>query len=217
MKSGRTMVAGLVIGCLLASAGLAPGSIYVFSNDVNWYTQGMTAAAGGNLATDTSVTNALQATDARGWGYPTITAGSWAGANWIAPAGEVVTQVMVSGYHMLSDVDNPERGYAVYGGTAAGQASDQQLFAGSANSQVNSSTWQYSGTTVNLLPTEGITQLQFRALTMLQDTLVAHGYAGYFGTMNAITITTETVPEPATCLFLLVSGLGVLTRRRFRK
>jgi hypothetical protein len=197
-------------------AAAAQGSIYVFSSDINWYDQGMTATAGGNLATDTSVTNALQATDARGWGYPTITAGSWAGANWVAPAGEVVTRVVVSGYHMLSDVNNPERGYAVYGGTAAGQASDVNLFSGSANVQVSGSTWQYSGTTMNLLPADGITQLQFRALTMLQDTLVAHGYSGYFGTMNAITITTEAVPEPATCLFVLVSGLGYLTRRQFR-
>lgn len=193
----KSVVVGLI--GLLSLAGTARAGVYVFGNSTDWYAAGMTAVDNGayntGLKLDTAVTSRLQAVDRQGWGYPTIPAGYWAGAEWTAPTNEVVTKIEITGYHAGDDPADPTWGFAVLGGTAAGTATDRTVMSGTGTQTQPGGALAYNSTGT-LGPIDGITKLQFRALIALKDTQVASfpvaGF-GYFGAINYIKITTVVV------------------------
>jgi hypothetical protein len=216
MKTTKWFLVGLIV--LGMWSGIASATLYTFNPDVSdWYASGMTAAnynvnsnGAGPLITgsETTYINAHGTWDPTvGSSYYYPSAGTWAGATWTAPANEVIVSVYAAGY--FYDAGNFRQ--FVYGGTAAGTAGDIQLIA----SPVGETSF---GQTRTLTVADGVTQLQFRAWQATTGEAMIAGYAsGYHGAINAIIINTEAVPEPATCLFVLISGLGFLARRQNRK
>jgi hypothetical protein len=190
-------IKAILLGLLMVWAGntAVQADEYIFHSGTDWYGSGLTAAYSGDLRSKTSVTNRLQAIDKQGWGYPTIPADSWAGAEWIAPEGQVVVRIEISGYHRLDSTVTPERGYAVYGGKSSQIAGATLLMQGSAENYAAPSVYSYSGKYLNIPATNAISKLQFRSLVMLSNVLVAGGNEGYFGAINSIKITTAPMPQ----------------------
>jgi hypothetical protein len=211
------VVAGLVVLMGLAQGSFA--SIYSFGPTNDWYATGMTAANSGNqLVTKTSITNSIC-----GWGmpsgtggtwYPTLPTGAWAGAKWTAPAGEVITQISISGYYR-NDGDKMQA--EVYGGTSTGSAGNIQLWNSiDAGATVSGARKVFSNSIITLNPVTGVTQVQFRPYMCRASEVIAAGVAGYDGFMNAIQITTAPVPEPSLCLLMIMGGLGIMQRRHMK-
>jgi hypothetical protein len=115
-----------------------------------------------------------------------IYAGEWAGAQWTAPAGEVVTGVKISGYcgHNGSNM-----GYGVLGGK---NSPTQTVY----YSHHEAGFYNYANVSVAIPETEQVGMLQFRPYWNLEAAITGAGtdYPSYSGTMTSIMISTTELP-----------------------
>ncbi len=208
----------------LIALTLSPGSAAVITYDStvsDWYANGMTADGHNGLLnallntniTFTPPTNSILAdADGSTSTFPTLGPGAHGGATWQAAAGEVVTQITLSGNFRSETVNQSDFIAAVYGGNDASTLSSLSSglsFSYHAPTARASYSW-----TINIDPGDQISALRFDAWRTV-GTVVTNGggnVGGYSGSITDIQITTAAVPEPSTVCLLVAVGLVVLFR-----
>jgi hypothetical protein len=187
----RKLGIGLLL--LVAMVSWAQAGTYTFDAGVaDWYAGGFTAVQGGTslvtlmMADGADVRNQIYV-DGYTSGFFGIDPGEWAGAEWTAPAGEVVTGVTIGGY---CGHDSSNMGYGVLGGT---QTATETIYL----SHHEAGFYTYSNVTVSILPIDQVKKLQFRPYWNLEGGVTGAGtnYPSYSGRMTSITITTAAAPK----------------------
>jgi hypothetical protein len=172
---------------------------YIFSPTVsNWWTAGLSPVHSNNaLRPVTSYLTYLHVEGIfwDGTNYPVVAAGHWAGANWTAPPGEVVTNIHVTGYYRRDTSLVNDFGYAIFGGTSTGSPQDTCLCWKTSLNGTIPGTVSYN----EIIPvntTQALTQLQFRPWQSIVGGQIASYNSGYSGNINLIEITTQATGEP---------------------
>ncbi len=133
--------------------------------------------------------------------FPTPGAGDWAGANWEAPPGEVVTSISVAGDFRIEAIEDADFGAGVYGRSGKDSTHDKKIHfvtgsgEGSEDTKFNASTNKLSyDWSVDVDPKEAITGLQFRAweaLSGARNVQAGSDLRGYSGNITNIEIKTS--------------------------
>lgn len=148
-------------------------------------------------------------------GIQQVAPGNWSGATWTAPQGQIITSVAIYGGNYLGPAGN--MGYGVFGGATT---ADTEYYRGQGSVGPHNGISFYADLiTVNIPANNNVAVLQLRSFWN-QSATVTEEFSTYpaannaCGYMTAVTITTETVPEPATMGLLALGGLFVLMRRK---
>jgi len=217
MKKQMWMV---MIGMVLSVSWAGATTTYIYDGTVsNWYGAGSFTAAGSaptklNTKADYYGVNyeneiyVCGANDGVNW----LGQDDWAGAEWTAPAGEVITEVIISGYYRS---ETHVEGVGVFGGkTSAGET---QYYASNDWSNVQVI---YGPVIVSIPEADQVTKLQLRALwQMYGGTGFCYGnpqnlpdQGNYNGQITAVQITT--VPEPISLAVLGLGGMWIMRKRK---
>jgi len=206
----------IVLVCHPASAAV----IAYDSTGLDWYVNGMTASRYVGLSAAqlnpyiifTPPTNSILA---NGYGgttyYPFPAAGSYGGATWEAPEGEVVIQIDIFGSFYSETANQSDFVAAIYDGSSG---STMNLLSSGLNFTYDNITKRASyNWIITIDPNDGISELQFDAWRAISGATViqADGNAGgYSGTIDGIQIVTVPIPEPSTmCLLASVGIFGI--------
>jgi len=186
-----SILAGILLPVSIVNAGS-----YVFNSTVkNWSSAGLELAHSNESLRPVANEMGYLHVEGINWGgssNPTPSTGAWAGARWVAPPGEVVTQIRVTGYYRRQISSTTDFIAAVYGRMLDG-TSYQQLI------QANSSSGTIPGNvsydiTQSINSNDKITTLEFRAWEAVAGSYqVAASNAEYSGNINVIEITTTPV------------------------
>lgn len=170
----------------------------------DWFSSGdpLVAASSGRLQVVRPPSNCIfvNATGEQVY-FPTPEAGDWGGANWTAPAGEVVTGVSMSGDFRRETLDEEDFGAGVYGASEENKKDEKKIrfVTGSAeanddakwNAATKKMTYDWA---VEVDPKDAITHLQFRAWEAIAGTRKVQAGSppnGYSGNITHIEITTS--------------------------
>ncbi len=136
--------------------------------------------------------------------FPTPDTDDWAGVEWSAPAGEIVTHVRMVGTFRRERTEEEDFGVALFGGTHEGNATDNKLHFSTGVTNGSDPQTQWSAATQTMSydwsipvdPEARIGQLQIRVWQAVAGGVIIQGGSdGYSGQLRHLEITTQAVEE----------------------
>jgi hypothetical protein len=133
--------------------------------------------------------------------FPTPGAGDWGGANWTAPAGEIVTGISMTGDFRRETLEEEDFGAGVYGASEKKKRDDKRIHFVTGSAEASEDAKWTAATkkmsydwSVEVDPKEAITFLQFRAWEAIagnRKVQAGSPSTGYSGNITRIEITTR--------------------------
>lgn len=139
--------------------------------------------------------------------FPKPNREDWAGVEWKAPKGEVISQIKVKGGFRRETTERLDFRVALFGGSDAGfKAEPLEVFTGESNSE--GAVYSYDERAqkvryewaVTIKPTEAISKIQLRAWEAVEGGVAIQGGSdaqGYSGSVTSVEIVTERAPGVA--------------------
>lgn len=204
MKRNLTQqVVAVAVLALVLGAGASQAAVFSYNSGTNWYTDWTATGEAGWLVVNTSDTSQIQVYNTNG--NTSVPGNHWAGAQWTAPAGQIITHVDL-GYWGVINAEGAAT-LTVYAGTTAATATE--VF-------VNAATLvgQGSSTSLTFSPTSQYAFLQVRNWDGRGVNYSIATYPWWQSDLTAATITTSPIPEPVGLSLLALGGCWLLRRRR---
>lgn len=202
MKRNLTQqLVAVAVLALVLGTGASQAAVITYNSTTNWYTDWTATGLPGWLVVNTSNTGEIQVYNTNA--NTSVPGNHWAGAQWTAPAGQIITHVDLSYWGVINTEGAAT--LTVYAGTTAATATE--VFVNAAPL-----VGQGSSTSLTFSPTSQYTFLQVRNWDGRDKNYSIATYPWWQSNLTAATITT--IPEPVSLSLLALGGCWLLRRRR---